>query len=90
MAEVLDDIAFGVAPLTFSEALDMIGNLKTQQLLNGFRGAKPLDREAFAEILIRLSELGEAVPGIQEIDINPLIVSQGKPIAVDASIIYST
>jgi len=87
MAEVLNDIAFAVAPLSLAEALALIERLKTRKLLNGFRGNPPLDKEAFAKILVRLGDLGQANPGIREIDINPLIISNGLPVAVDATII---
>ena len=87
MAEVLDDTAFAVAPLSMAEALSLIDRLKSRKLLNGFRGNPPLNREAFATVLVRLGELGRANPRIREIDINPLIISKGLPVAVDATII---
>ncbi len=87
MAEVLNDIAFAVAPLNMEDALALINRLKTRKLLNGFRGNPPLNKEAFADILVKLGDLGIANPGIREIDINPLIISNGLPVAVDATII---
>lgn len=44
MAEVFRDTAFAVAPLTHPEALDLIGRIKGQKLLDGFRGAPPVNR----------------------------------------------
>jgi acetyltransferase len=87
MAGILEDVAFAVAPLSRADALALIDRLKTQPLLNGFRGSTPVDREALAEILVRLGDLMTACPQIREIDINPLICVEGKPVAVDASII---
>ncbi len=87
MAEVLDDTTFAIAPLNVAQAHDMINRLKTQKLLNGFRGSPPLDRESLARLLVCISELGEGCPTISEIDINPLIIAEGKPVAVDATII---
>jgi succinyl-CoA synthetase beta subunit len=46
-----------------------------------------VDRDALADILVRIGQLGLAYPQIKEIDVNPLIVSGGKPIAVDATIV---
>jgi len=63
--------------------LDMIGRLKSQKLLNGFRGFDPVDRQALARILVRLGELGYSHSRIQEIDINPLVIKNGSPVAVD-------
>jgi len=72
----------GSAPL----ALD---TWKNQKLLDGFRGFAPLDRNLFADILVSLGEMGLMYERIQEIDINPLIVNDGKPVAVDAGIVLS-
>jgi hypothetical protein len=85
--EILADRVFAVAPINRVEALALIKRLKTQKLLDGFRGFATVDRDALADILVRLGELGFAYPQIKEIDLNPLIVSEGKPIAVDATII---
>jgi acetyltransferase len=87
MAEVLGEPAFAVAPLSEDEALRLIDRLKPQKLLRGFRGAAPVDRETLARILVRVGELGLAYPRVREIDINPLIVTRGTPVAVDASVI---
>jgi acyl-CoA synthetase (NDP forming) len=86
-AEVLADSVFAAAPLSHMEALDLIDRLKTQKILNGFRGVAPVDRDALADILVKLGDLGDSFARIKEIDINPLIVSEGLPIAVDATII---
>lgn len=87
MAEILDDSVFALAPLELPQALEMIGRLKNQKLLNGFRGAAPVDRNALAEILCALGKLGHEFSKVREIDINPLIIKKGNPVAVDASII---
>ncbi len=87
LSEVLADRVFAVSPINQVEALALIKRLKTQKLLDGFRGFGAVDRDALADILVRLGELGLAYPQIREIDINPLIVSNGKPIAVDATIV---
>jgi acetyltransferase len=89
MAEILDDAVFGVAPLDHADALALMGRLKHQKLLNGFRGARSVDRDAMADILSALGQLALDYPQIKEIDVNPLIISQGNPIAVDASIILA-
>jgi acetyltransferase len=87
LTEIFDDKAFAAAPFNIQEALELIGRLKNQQVLNGFRSFSALDRHAFADTLVRLFALGQQFPGIHEIDINPMIVRDGIPIAVDASII---
>jgi acyl-CoA synthetase (NDP forming) len=87
LAEVFRETVFAVAPLTRSDALRLIARLGAQQLLDGFRGAPPVDRKALAQILIQVGQLGCACPSVREIDINPVMVRHGKPVAVDASVI---
>jgi acetate---CoA ligase (ADP-forming) len=86
-AEILKDTVFAVAPLSLKEALSMIGRLKSQKLLNGFRNFAPVDRESLAKIIVSLGELGLGNQEIKEIDVNPLIAAGGKITAVDASVI---
>ena len=90
LAEALKDTAFAVAPICRKDAFHLMDQIRAQNVLNGFRGSIPVNRDALSGILIRLGELGLACPQIQEIDINPLIVCNGSPIAVDASIILAT
>jgi acetyltransferase len=87
MAEVIEDAAFAIAPVDLTDAMNLIDRLKKQKLLNGFRGAAAVDRKALARILASLSRLGCIFPNIKEIDINPIVICQGSPLAVDASII---
>jgi acetyltransferase len=87
MAEVLGEPVFATAPLSEADALRLIERVRSQRLLQGFRGAPPVDREALAHVLCRVGEIGAAYPRVREIDINPLIVCQGEPVAVDATLI---
>jgi len=86
-AELFDDAAFAVAPLNRGEALDLIGRIRGQRMLDGFRGAPPVDREEIARILVALGEIGLAFPRIREIDINPLICGEEESMAVDATFV---
>lgn len=77
--ELLKDVTFAFAPLTRSEALSMISGLKTSQLLAGYRGQEPRDKEKIVECIGRLSQLVSDFPEIKELDINPLLaLSSGK------------
>lgn len=89
MVEVLKDVCFYLAPLTAEEALQMLINTKTYQMLKGVRGQKGVDIGTIAEALQRLSQLATEFPQIQEVDINPYVVGpEGTtPIAVDARMI---
>jgi len=87
--EILKDTVFAVAPVSHREALSMIGRLKSQKLLNGFRGFAPVDRGILAKIVVSLGYLGCDNPWIGEIDINPLIAGKNSLVAVDAVIVPS-
>jgi len=87
--EILDDTGFGVAPISKAEAVEMINRLKSQRLLNGFRNFVEINREAYASTLTCLGNLALAYSRIHEIDVNPMIFSDGEPLAVDATIILA-
>jgi len=85
--EVLKDISFRIAPLTHDDALEMISELKTRELLDEFRGSPAVDKEALAQALVGLGNLACEHDEIAEIDINPLIIAGNRPVAVDALVI---
>lgn len=87
MAEVFAETVFAMAPLTQTDALNLIERFRGKKLLDGFRGSPALDRKILAEILTALGNLGHFHPEIAEIDINPLIITAEGAVAVDASII---
>jgi acyl-CoA synthetase (NDP forming) len=83
-AEALGDVVFAVAPLGRSEALRMIAGLRTQALLGPFRGEPAVDRDALAAVLCGLGRLAVERADVASVDVNPLIVRDGVPVAVDA------
>jgi acetyltransferase len=64
----------------------MISDLKGQALFKGYRGSKPVNTESLGNWLIKLGWLALNVEKIKEIDVNPLLMVDGEPIAVDATI----
>lgn len=84
--EVLKDVAYELAPVDKSAAVRMIESLKSYPLLQGVRGQKPIQIDAFAETISRLSALLEVAPEIAELDLNPLLANEKQVIAVDARI----
>jgi acyl-CoA synthetase (NDP forming) len=84
--ELLGDFAVRLAPLTRTDAREMVRELRTFPLLDGYRGAPPCDVSAFEDVLIRLSALAADRPEIAELDCNPVIVSDAGAIVVDARI----
>lgn len=79
--EVFKDVSFGIAPISEQEAEDMIDELKSHELLDA-RG-KEFDREALKNAIIRLGEIGSNHPEIQELDINPLILTESGAYIAD-------
>jgi acetate---CoA ligase (ADP-forming) subunit beta len=84
LAEALADVSFRLVPVTRQDALEMIDDLATQRLLGAVRGEPPVDRDALVDVLVGLSEAATADPSIVSADLNPLIVVEGRPVAVDA------
>ena len=84
LAEAVKDVSIRLVPIERADAEDMIDDLATQDLLGAFRGEPPVDRDALVDILLGLSRAAEAEPSIASADLNPLIIVDGRPIAVDA------
>jgi acetyl-CoA synthetase (ADP-forming) len=84
LAEAVGDAVFCPVPLTRVDAEDLIDALGTQALLGPFRGEPAVDRDRLADVLVGLSALATARPDVASVDVNPLIVVNGVPLAVDA------
>ncbi len=86
--EVMKDVTFRIAPLTDVDAAEMIKSVKAYKLLEGARGTKPAQMDQIQETLLRLSQLVHDFSFIDELDINPLLISEktGEGIAVDGRI----
>jgi len=85
--EVLDDVAFRLAPLTDRDAHDQVRSIRGWKLLAGHRGAPPVDAEAIEDLLARISALVVAVDGIAELDINPFFARPDGVVATDVRIL---
>ncbi|MGC9323534.1 MAG: acetate--CoA ligase family protein [Desulfomonilia bacterium] len=85
--EVLKDVTFRVAPLEKRDALEMMNEIKAKKLLDEFRGKPAVNREVLAQTLMNLGKIGLEIDEIAEIDINPLIIQDDLPVAVDALVV---
>ena len=85
--EVLKDVSSGLAPLSYPEAESMIKSLRSYKILKGTRGQQGINRQKYAEIIVRLSTLLRFATEIKEMDINPLLADENSVIAVDARIL---
>jgi acyl-CoA synthetase (NDP forming) len=72
--ELIGDVAFRIHPLTDVDAGEMIQDLKSAPLLEGYRGAEPGDVPAVEQALLRVSAMIEDLPEIVEMDLNPVKV----------------
>jgi acetyltransferase len=85
LAEALGDVVFAAAPLSLAEARRLPGRLRASRLLTQpFRGDPPVDAEALAALLVALGRLAQERPDVRSVDLNPLVVRGGVPVAVDA------
>lgn len=86
--EVIRDVALGVAPLSHSDASEMLAKTRASVLMAGFRGESPLDTAPVIDFLVQLSRAAVALSdSITAIDINPLFVADGFVVAGDALVV---
>ena len=84
--EALKDVSSGLAPLSYSEAFSMIRSIRAYKIIQGTRGRSGVNEQKYAEVIVRLSTLLRFATEIKEMDINPLLASGDKVVAVDARI----
>lgn len=84
LAEAIDDACVRLAPLRRYDAYDMIDSLSTRSLLESFRGEPAVDLDAIADLLCSLSDAALSIEGLASIDLNPIMIVDGLPIALDA------
>jgi acetyltransferase len=85
LTEALHDVAFARAPLSRAEALGLVRSLRAQHLVTEpFRGEPAADLDALADLLVGLGALADARPDVASVDVNPVILREGRPVAVDA------
>ncbi len=81
--ELVGDRTLAVAPLTQRDAADSVRGLRSSPLFFGYRGAPAVDVAALEDLLLRLSFLGEQLPEVAELDLNPAIATPSGVVAVD-------
>ncbi|HEY0687496.1 MAG TPA: acetate--CoA ligase family protein, partial [Kribbella sp.] len=73
LVEVLKDVTFRLAPTSPEQARSMVDGISAHEMLNGPRGTKPVDKDAIAAIITKLSDLVEDFPQFAEVDLNPVL-----------------
>jgi ATP-grasp domain len=87
LAEVLDDVAVRLAPVTAHDAREMLDELRAARLLSGVRGRRAVNRDAVASLIVALGHAIEGNPAWREVDLNPVIAGPTGALAVDALIV---
>jgi len=83
MVELFRDVVFRLAPVSPGEARSMLDEIRGQELLNGMRGRKGVNRDALAALVHNVSHLVDDFPEIAEVDLNPVFASADGAIAAD-------
>jgi acetyl coenzyme A synthetase (ADP forming)-like protein len=86
LAELIGEADFRIAPLTDIDAEELLHQEKTGLLVAGYRGAPAADTAALADLIHRLSRLGEDLPEVAELDLNPVIAGPAGCVVVDARV----
>ncbi|MFD4113091.1 acetate--CoA ligase family protein [Streptomyces niveus] len=89
LVEVLKDVTFRLAPATKDEALSMLDGIRAAEILRGVRGGAAVDRDALADLVVRVSQLAADFPGIAEVDLNPVFASENGVMAADVRILLT-
>ena len=84
LAEAIADVTIRLAPITEIDAHEMIEQLQTQDLLGPFRGEDAIDRQGLVDTLMALSTAITQHDEVASIDLNPVLIHNGAPVAVDA------
>jgi acetyl coenzyme A synthetase (ADP forming)-like protein len=87
LVEVLKDITFRLAPATREDALSMLDGIAAAEILRGVRGADPVDRDALATMIEKVSLLVADFPEISELDLNPVFATKDGAVAADVRIV---
>ncbi len=81
--EVLRDVAFAVAPLSRTEAQELLDLIRGKKLLYGVRGQPPVDLPGLLDVILRVGQLAAENPEILELDLNPILCYPERVVAVD-------
>lgn len=90
LAEAIADVAFRLVPIDALDAHEMLDDLQSQAVLGPVRGEPAVDRDAVVAVILGLAGLVDARPDIVSVDVNPLLIVDGLPVAVDALVEISS
>ena len=85
-AELIGEASLRIAPLTDVDAEELVTWGKAGRLVQGFRGAPPADAPSLVDLVLRLSAIGDDLPAVSELDLNPVLGFPDRAVAVDARV----
>jgi acyl-CoA synthetase (NDP forming) len=86
LAELIGEASFRIAPLTDLDAEELVQEGKAGRLVRGFRGAPHADATRLVDLVHRLARLGEDLPAVAELDLNPVLAFPDRCVAVDSRV----
>jgi acetate---CoA ligase (ADP-forming) subunit beta len=89
LTEIIGDVTFRPAPLSETDAGEMLREINGKKILGAIRGMPAVDTASLIQCLMAVGRIGLEREEIQAIDINPLIVQGSRPVAVDALVVLS-
>lgn len=89
LAEILDDVAVALAPVSHADARAMLDRLHGRAILHGVRGTTSTDVDGVADLIVALGRFVVERPDVLEVDLNPVIAAPGGAVAVDALVVLA-
>jgi acyl-CoA synthetase (NDP forming) len=86
LTDLIADRAFRLVPLTDTDAAELVRSIRGARALAGYRGTAAVDLAAIEDVLLRVARLADEIPELEEMDVNPLIVSPRGAVAVDVKV----
>ncbi len=87
LVELLKDVSFRIVPLTKRDAAEMVREVKSYPLLEGYRGREGVDVNFLEDLIVKISAFVDKTPDIKELDLNPVIAYKNGAVVADARII---
>src|SRR6201996_8584242 len=87
LVEVLKDVTFRLAPATKADAMSMLDGIQAHEMLKGVRGGDAVNRDALADVIVKVSQLVSDFQEIVELDLNPVFATKKDAIAADVRIV---
>lgn len=84
LAEAIADVTVRLVPIGRFDAEDMLHSLRTRALLGPFRGEPAVDLAVMADLLLAVADAAVSIDGLVSIDLNPVRIVDGRPVALDA------